>query len=165
MLNSRAAWCRRVLRRLLGGLVAPIIGRRTELPSALLTRHPELGAAFWRRGGVPPRLGGWALGQRSVLGIALGRTVFLAPHAPLDPALLLHEVAHVRQFQRVRGFPIRYLWESLRRGYAHNCFEHEANAFAAFAMMSGSSNPAPSAAASSLPDAQIGMPDLPFRGV
>ena len=108
-----------------------LIGRPLALPQALLDRYPELGGATWRRGGLPPRIGGWALGQSSVLGIALGRTVFLAPHASPTAALLLHELAHVHQFEQVAAFPLRYLWESLRRGYRGNRFELEADRYAA----------------------------------
>lgn len=56
--------------------------------------------------------------------------MYLAEHAGVAPALLLHELAHVRQFARVRGFPVRYCWESIRRGYRRNRFEVEADAFA-----------------------------------
>lgn len=101
------------------------------LPDGLLQRYPELAGAVWRRGGLPPRIGGWALGQRTVDGITLGHTVFLAPHAQASPALLLHELAHVHQFERDSAFPLRYLWESLRRGYHRNCYEIEANAYSA----------------------------------
>ena len=83
-----------------------------------------------RRGGLPPRLGGWCLGRACVDGITLGRTVWLAPHAPPSAALLLHELCHVRQFAGRRGFPLRYAWESLRRGYLANRFEVEARRFA-----------------------------------
>ena len=110
---------------------AALLGRPFALPSGLTARHPSLGEARWRRGGLPPRLAGWALGQSSVLGIALGRTVFLAPGAPLEPALLLHEVAHVHQFQRDYAFVIRYAWQTVRHGYRHNRYELEADAYAA----------------------------------
>jgi hypothetical protein len=42
----------------------------------------------------------------------------------------LHELRHVHQFEAVPGFPIRYAWESLRRGYHHNRFEVDARQFA-----------------------------------
>jgi hypothetical protein len=112
-------------------LVELLLGRPLALPASLLARHPELGEATWRRGGLPPRIGGWALGQSSVSGITLGRTVFLAPFAALEPALLLHELAHVHQFARDGAFPVRYLWESIRRGYRRNRFELEADRYAA----------------------------------
>jgi hypothetical protein len=57
--------------------------------------------------------------------------VFLADVAALAPALLLHELAHVEQFARDRAFPLRYAWQSLRRGYPRNRYELEADAFAA----------------------------------
>lgn len=108
-----------------------IAGRPLALPDDLLAQHPALASAEWRRGGLPPHVGGWALGKRSVLGITLGRTVFLAPEVALAPALLLHELAHVHQFERDAAFPLKYLWESLRRGYRSNRFEFEADSYAA----------------------------------
>lgn len=113
------------------GAIAFFVGRPYRLPDLLLARHPELGSARWRFGGLPPRIGGWALGMRSVDGITLGGTVFLAPHAVPTAALLLHELAHVHQFGRDAAFPVRYLWESLRRGYRGNRYEIEADAYAA----------------------------------
>lgn len=95
-----------------------------------MARYPELGAARWRVGGLPPRVGGWCLGRRTVAGITLGRTIWLAPGVALRPELLLHELCHVRQFGRGRAFPLHYVWESLRRGYTNNRFEAEADAFA-----------------------------------
>lgn len=115
-------------------LAAPwraVVGRKMTLPSALVARHPELADARWRHGGLPLRIGGWCLGQRTVAGITLGRVVFLADADALAPALLLHELCHVRQFASHRGFPLRYVWESLRRGYSRNRYEVEADAFAA----------------------------------
>jgi hypothetical protein len=85
----------------------------------------------FRRGGVPPRIGGWALGRSTVDAIAFRRTVFLAPGAPLDAGLLLHEARHVQQFFESRVFPVRYLWESVRHGYTQNRFELDARRYAA----------------------------------
>lgn len=49
-----------------------------------------------------------------------------------DPELVLHEYFHViRQWQPRRLTIWRYLKESARRGYWHNCYEIEARAFAA----------------------------------
>ena len=112
-------------------LIAAVVGRPIRLPAALLERHPGLAHARWRQGGIPPRIGGLALGMRSVQGITLGRTVFLDSQASLNPALLLHELAHVHQFERDGTFPIRYVLESLRRGYHANRYELEANSYAA----------------------------------
>jgi len=80
---------------------------------------------------MPPRIGGWALRRSSVSAITLWKTVFLAPEAGFPAELLLHELAHVRQFEDVRGFPVRYIWESLRTGYRGNRYEVAARLFAA----------------------------------
>lgn len=100
-----------------------LIGERMTLPETLLRAHPELNDARYRRGGLPPRIGGWCLGARTVAGITLGHTVWLAPDADLTPELLLHELAHVRQWRSVRWFALRYRWQCLRRGYTHNAYE------------------------------------------
>ena len=110
---------------------ALLVGRREALPAELVARYPELAEARWRRGGLALRVGGWCLGQPTVHGITLGRTVHLAAGVGVLPGLLLHELAHVRQFARDRSFPVRYAWESLRRGYRRNRYEVEADAFAA----------------------------------
>jgi hypothetical protein len=104
-------------------LLGTVIGHRCALPEALVRAFPELAEARYRRGGLPPRIGGWFLGIRSVAGIALRHTVWLAPDADLTPELLLHELTHVRQWRSVRWFPVRYVWESLRRGYRENRYE------------------------------------------
>ena len=111
--------------------LAAMIGIPHELPAVVVEEFPELRDVRWRHGGIPPRVGGWFLGRRSVSAITLGRTVFLSPEARPSAELLLHELAHVRQFQASRAFPLRYLWESIRRGYYMNRFEVDARAFAA----------------------------------
>jgi hypothetical protein len=112
-------------------IVAALIGNPVSVPSTLLERFPELARARYRRGGLPPRIGGWALGTSSVAAITLWKTVFLAPEVGFPAELLLHELAHVRQFEDVRGFPLRYLWESIRMGYRGNRYEVAARLFAA----------------------------------
>ena len=112
-------------------VVAPLIGVREELPAELAQRYPELASVRWRRGGLPPRIGGWCLGRSSVLGITLWNTVFLSPGVAWEPALLLHEHRHVEQFASSTVFPLLYLWESLTRGYSRNRFEADADAWAA----------------------------------
>ena len=111
-------------------IVRALFGDAVELPDDLLRRYPELDESRWRRGGIPPRVGGWFLGRRSVAAITLWRTVFLAQDIALDPGLLLHELGHVRQFGASWWFPLRYIWESARRGYSGNRYEHDAQAFA-----------------------------------
>lgn len=112
-------------------LTRALLGRPLRLPAALSDRYPELAGIRWRHGGLPLRIGGWCLGQRTVAGITLGQTVFLARADPLAPALLLHEAAHARQFAQVPVFPLRYAWQSARRGYVHNAYERDADDFAA----------------------------------
>ncbi|GJG87653.1 hypothetical protein tb265_28340 [Gemmatimonadetes bacterium T265] len=107
-----------------------LVGRPLALAPELVARYPELTEARWRAGGLPLRVGGWCLGRAAVAGITLWRTVFLADPERASPALLLHELAHVRQFARQRVFPLLYCWESLRRGYTRNRFELQADAFA-----------------------------------
>ena len=106
-----------------------VLGERLAIPRHLVERYPELAGAQWRRGGILVRVGGWCLGRRSVAGITLWRTVWLARGAPLDPLLLLHELRHVHQFGASPLFPLSYIWESLRRGYRGNRFEVDAVAF------------------------------------
>jgi len=101
--------------------------------AALPLRERRVGErphARWRRGGLALRVGGWCLGASTVSGITLWRTVFLHDRVGLPVHLLLHELAHVHQFRRVRGFPARYCWESVARGYRRNRFEREADAYA-----------------------------------
>jgi len=108
-----------------------LVGTRFELPAEVAARYPELRQARYRRGGLPVRLGGWALGVGSVAAITLRRTVFLAPHTPVSPSLLLHELRHVHQFLGERTFPVRYLWQSLRYGYTRNAYEVDARRYSA----------------------------------
>ena len=108
-----------------------LIGRPTAPPPELMRRYPELARARWRSGGLPVRVGGWCLGQRSVAAITLWHTIWLAPDATPSGELLLHELRHVDQFEASRAFPLLYLWESVRRGYVRNRFEVDARAYAA----------------------------------
>jgi hypothetical protein len=112
-------------------LIETLIGRRVAAPPALVAQFPELGRVQWRRGGVPVFIAGWFLGQPSAAAITLWRMVFLAPDAPVDAELLLHELRHVHQFEASVAFPLLYLWESARRGYFANRFEVDARDYAA----------------------------------
>lgn len=125
----------------LAALKHALIGTSLRLPGELVLRFPELAAVRFRVGGLPPRIGGWALGTHSVAAITLWRTVFLAPRAPLEPALLLHELRHVHHFESDRAFPVLYLWESLRRGYRKNRFEIDANRYAALRLRGAALEP------------------------
>jgi hypothetical protein len=114
-----------------------LLGHPVALPPQLAERYPELSAARYRRGGLPVHVGGWCLGQQSVHAITLWRTVWLAPAAPLAADLLLHEVRHVQQFQASPAFPVRYLWESVHRGYHRNRYEADARAYARARLAAG----------------------------
>ena len=106
------------------------VGIPFALPQDVIYAFPELASVSWRQGGFPLRVGGWFLGRGSVAGITFGSTVFLSPASPPSLRLLLHELGHVRQYRRDKAFAIRYLWESVCRGYSRNRFELEADQFA-----------------------------------
>ena len=111
--------------------ISAVVGERLELPATLTTRYPELGEVSYRRGGLPVRVAGWALGVTSAAAITLWRTVFLARDTPLTAALLLHELRHVHQFLERRSFPVSYLWQSIRYGYSRNAYEVDARMYSA----------------------------------
>jgi hypothetical protein len=125
----------------LAPLKRALIGTPLRLPGEILARFPELRRVRFRVGGLPPRIGGWALGTRSVAAITLWRTVFVASPVAIEPALLLHELRHVHHFESDRAFPVRYLWESLRRGYRKNRFEIDANRYAALRLRGAALEP------------------------
>jgi hypothetical protein len=112
-------------------LVRTLIGEKIDLPSATLRRYPELAEATYRRGGLPVRVAGWALGTSTAAAITLWRTIFIASGTPLTPDLLLHELRHVHQFLERRTFPFSYLWQSIRYGYSRNAYEADARRYAA----------------------------------
>lgn len=119
-----------VVGTLFGRVLSQTVGTPMPLPQDLILAFPELASVSWRRDGLPLRVGGWLLGKKSVAGITLGTTVYIASHEAASVRLMLHELGHVRQFRRDKTFPIRYLWESVRRGYSRNRFELEADQFA-----------------------------------
>lgn len=112
-------------------LAAGLIGERIELPGELLARYPELAEATYRRGGLPVRVAGWALGMSSAAAITLWKTIFVAPAVRLDAELLLHELRHVHQFSEHKAFPVSYLWQSIRHGYSRNAYEVDARRYSA----------------------------------
>ena len=64
------------------------------------------------------------------IGMALGYGIFLHADYASDRALLLHELAHVAQYERLgrRGFLRQYLHECLTQGYPLGALEAEARA-------------------------------------
>jgi len=111
--------------------VAAIIGRQIDLSPTLTDVYPELGDVRYRSGGLPVRVGGWALGRETAAAITLWRTVFIAPGTPLSAELLLHELRHVQQFVERKTFPLSYLWQSIRYGYSRNAYEADARRYSA----------------------------------
>ena len=112
-------------------LVRALIGEKIDLPDAMLQNYPDLAQATYRRGGLPVRVAGWALGTSSAAAITLWRTIFVGPRTQLTPDLLLHELRHVHQFLQRRTFPLSYLWQSIRYGYSRNVYEEDARRYAA----------------------------------
>src|ERR1044072_8888474 len=115
----------------LGHIIQTLIGRPTTLSAGDVGGYPEHAGGKCRRGGLPVRVGGCCLGQRTVAAITLWNTIWLAPDLEPSVELLLHELRHVNQFEASRAFPILYLWESLRYGYVSNRFEADARQYAA----------------------------------
>lgn len=73
-------------------------------------------------------LHGWPLAvtRRQRIYLRYSRAEFFA-----DPELVVHEYHHVlKQWNTGRLTVVRYLLETLRRGYWNNCFEVEARAMA-----------------------------------
>ena len=116
---------------LIGRIRTAVIGEPEPVPRELTARYPELERLRLRRGGLPPRVGGWALGRSTVAAITLRQWVFLAPDVAPQLPLLLHELRHLQQFEASPLFPIRYLWASLRHGYHDNPFEADARDYSA----------------------------------
>ena len=111
--------------------VEAVAGRKIDLPPAVTDLYPELADVSYRKGGLPVRVAGWALGTSTAAAITLWRTVFVSPSTPLTTELLLHELRHVHQFSERKTFPLSYLWQSIRHGYARNAYEIEARRYAA----------------------------------
>jgi hypothetical protein len=108
-----------------------LIGEAMQMPDELIREYPEFTQMQLRRGGLPPLVAGWVLGRPSVAAITLWRTIFFGPRTAADAPLLLHELRHVEQFRERRAFPLRYIWESIRRGYHQNRYEVDARMYAA----------------------------------
>ena len=118
-------------------LVKALIGEALELPEEMLRQYPDLAQAQYRRGGLPVRVGGWALGTSTAAAITLWKTIFIAPNVALDPELLLHELRHVHQFLEHKAFPVSYLWQSIRYGYSRKAYEVDACRYSASRLGAG----------------------------
>jgi Domain of unknown function (DUF4157) len=118
-------------------LVAALVGERIDLPDEMIRRYPDLAQASYRRGGLSVRVAGWALGTSTAAAITLWSTVFVARTTVLDAELLLHELRHVHQFLEHKTFPVSYLWQSIRYGYARNAYEIDARRYSASRLDTG----------------------------
>ena len=79
------------------------------------------------------RIAAWKLKSSSVA-IVFGSTIHLWNSSKEDflrnERWLKHELCHIRQYKQhgYIGFIVKYLWESIRKGYYNNKFEVEARA-------------------------------------
>ena len=91
-------------------------------------KQPEI---YIKEHSLLAKLAAKKLGSKSVA-MVLGKTIHLHNISKAEflqnDRLLKHELCHVRQYQRhgFAGFLIKYLWESIRKGYYNNRFEVEA---------------------------------------
>lgn len=77
------------------------------------------------------KIAAFKLGTKSVA-MVLGKTIHLhnttREQFLQDEKWVKHELCHIRQFKQhgYFGFVLKYLWESIRKGYYNNRFEIEA---------------------------------------
>ncbi|CAN5340410.1 hypothetical protein BH11BAC5_BH11BAC5_34050 [soil metagenome] len=70
----------------------------------------------------------------SAVAMVIGSTIHLHNTATSeflkDTRWVKHELCHIRQYKQhgTMGFIVKYLWESLKKGYYNNRFEVEARA-------------------------------------
>lgn len=112
--------------RLVERVLDRVLGPRVEPPPEI-PRDEVPERVVFRAGRLVPAIGG-LLGWmgRPAAAVTLGRTIVVNPSSRLSRRLLAHEMAHVRQWEEDRLFPLRYALESLRRGYRNNRYEVEA---------------------------------------
>jgi hypothetical protein len=103
-----------------------ILGRRIPPPPDLPPDSVPEGVVL-REGWLVPWVGG-VLGRMGepAAAVTLRRTIIVRPAYPITPALVAHELTHVRQWRDDRLFPVRYALASLRHGYDANPYEIEA---------------------------------------
>jgi hypothetical protein len=102
-------------RRLLGPpLSLPEGVPQDALPEGVILRRNRWVTAI---GGKLARLGGPAAA------VALRRSILVHPRTLINERLVRHEAEHVRQWQEVPLFPLRYALDILLKGHASSRFE------------------------------------------
>jgi hypothetical protein len=135
LLPVATAWVRRLERRALRD-GAPLDPALQALAAQLGLRHPDrvrvlaLPAVPWRCPGWLARpLARLGFGPGAVAGLTAGYGILVREDRCHDRELLLHELAHARQYERAGGvapFLRVYLNDCARRGYAGSVLEREA---------------------------------------
>lgn len=103
------------------------------MPRVSAHTTPDGKKYYIRENALLAKIAAKKLGARSVA-IVLGKTINLCNVTTddflKDEEWLRHELCHVKQFRQHGkiGFVVKYLWESLRRGYHNNKYEAEARA-------------------------------------
>ena len=70
--------------------------------------------------------------RKDNVALVLGKTIHLSNTTSTEflqnEKWVKHEICHVKQYQQygIAGFIIRYLWESIKKGYQQNKYEIEA---------------------------------------
>ncbi|HEX2205151.1 MAG TPA: DUF4157 domain-containing protein [Longimicrobium sp.] len=115
--------------RVFGPLLDRVLGPEVPPPPGLPPGLVPPGVVF-RAGRLVPWIGG-VLGRMAgpAHAVTLRRTIVIHPALErVSARLVAHELAHVRQWDADPLFPVRYTWESVRRGYLQNRYEVEARA-------------------------------------
>lgn len=111
---------------MIGWLVGTVLGARMAPPEGLAQGAVPPDVTL-RQGRLVPWIGGVLAGMRApAAAVTLGRTIVVRPGVRLTPALLAHELTHVRQWRSDPLFPVRYAAATLRHGYRENPYEVEA---------------------------------------
>lgn len=97
-----------------------------------MTSNPSIQYSIREKSGWA-RLAAYKLGAERV-GLVLGSTIHLHNVSKeeflSDNAWLQHELCHIRQFKEhgFVNFLLKYVWESIKKGYYNNKYEVEARA-------------------------------------
>ncbi len=134
ILPLACAWARRHERAILQS-GTPLTEKELADARRIGVQHPEL-VRILVVNSVPPRLPpkiralaeGFAWGPSVTAGMALGYGIFVRADQRRSRGLLIHELAHTAQYERLgfRSFLEQYLHECLTAGYPSGTLEREA---------------------------------------